>query len=286
VSRVLVTGAAGFAGRHLVAHLRARGDDVVAAGHGAEVSIDFRMAGDVAALVAEVAPDIVYHLAGTSSLAEMLRDPAGGHYNIVQPAVHVLEAAATRAPATRVLLVSTCHVYGRAARLPTDEACPLHPTDLYGAARAAVEYITDNYRQRGVPIVVARAFHHTGPGQDRRFALGDWAARGGGEVTVGNLEVRRDYSDVRDVVAGYRLLAEVGVPGEAYNLCSGAARSMRALFGLLLGPDARPVEDPARVRTNEVPVFLGSPARAEALGWRRAFSIERTLADLKASAAR
>jgi GDP-4-dehydro-6-deoxy-D-mannose reductase len=236
-------------------------------------------------LVEHARPDAVFHLAGTSSVAEMLRDPGGGHVNVVKPAVNVMEAMALRAPGARLLLVSTCHVYGRAARLPIDEACELRPADLYGAARASVEYMTRTYAQRGVPIVIARAFHHTGPGQDRRFALADWAARaakGEARIPVGNLDVRRDYADVRDVVAGYALLAERGEPGAAYNLCSGVAYAMRELFALA-APGCEPVEDPARARRNEVPEMRGTAAKAEALGWTRRFSIERTLGDLRES---
>jgi GDP-4-dehydro-6-deoxy-D-mannose reductase len=282
--RALVTGAAGFAGRHLVTALRGRGVEVVGAGHGCEAAIDFRLADDVHALLAEVRPAVVYHLAGTSSAAEMARDPEGGNYNIVQPAIHVMEAALT-VPGCRVLLVSTCDVYGRAPRLPTDETCPMAPVDLFGAARAAVEYMTRSYLQRGLPVVVARAFHHTGPGQDRRFPLADAAARARrGEPLHGeDLELRRDYSDVRDVVAGYILLAEQGTPGEAYNLCSGAARSMRTLLALLAGAEALAGLTRERARPGAVPVFMGSAAKAEALGWRRRYTIEQTLADLAAS---
>lgn len=283
--RALVTGAAGFAGRHLVALLGARGHEVVAAGHGADVSVDFRMAEDVADLVEGARPDVVFHLAGTSSAAEMVRDPAGGNANVVQPAVNVLEAVAFRAPSARVLLASGCQVYGRPPRLPIDEACPLRPTDLFGAAKAAVEYMTRTYRERGVRVVIARAFDHTGPGQDRRSPLADWAARsvaGERRIPVGDLELRRDVSDVRDVVEGYLLLAERGEPGEAYNLCSGRALALRELFALC-APGAEPVEDPARVRRGEVPALLGSPAKAEALGWARRYPIATTIADLRAS---
>ncbi len=283
--RVIVTGAGGFAGRHLTHHLRDAGHDVVAAGHAADVSMDFRMADDVHALVARVQPHVVYHLAGTSSVAEVARDPAGGNANIVQPAVNVLEAVAQRAPAARVLLVSTCHVVGRPTRLPIEEDAPLAPVDLYGAARAAVEYMARTYVQRGVDVVIARAFHHTGPGQSPRFARAAWAARarrGEREIAVGDLSLRRDYSDVRDIVAGYALLVGRAERGGVVQLCSGEARSLASVFADL-APGCTPVVDPHRLRAGEPPVLLGSPARAEALGWVRRHAWERTLADLRAS---
>ncbi len=274
--RALVTGANGFAGRHLVSLLRSRGDTVLAAGHGAPWPCDFRLGDQVAEAVEEARADVIFHLAGTSSVAEAARDPRGANENIVGPAVHVMQAAGR----ARVLLVSTCHVYGEGR---TGEEDPLGPVDVYGAARASVEYMAATFRAKGRDIVIARAFHHTGPGQDRRFAFGDWAARyAAGErvISVGNLEVRRDYADVRDIVAGYVVLAERAQSLGAYNLCSGAARSLRELFSMV-APDAVAVVDSTRIRGREVAEIVGSAARAEALGWRRFHRIEETLAALR-----
>lgn len=283
--KAIVTGANGFAGRHLVQYLRDRGDAVIAAGHGADVEIDFRFVEDAKSLVAQAQPDVIFHLAGTSSVKEVQRDPVSGNQNVVQPALNVLEAVVTEAAHARVLLVSTCHVYGRPARLPIDEAAPLAPVDLYGGARAAVEYMVATYRARGAQVVIARAFHHTGPGQDRRFAVAGWAARavaGDRAIPVGDLSLRRDYSDVRDIVAGYALLAAHGQPGEAYNLCSGRAVALSEIFALA-APDVTPAPDPARMRRNDPPVLLGTSARAEALGWTRRYALEDTIDDLRAS---
>lgn len=277
---MLVTGAGGFVGAPLVGRLRAEGHDVVAAGHHADVLLDLRAPDDVVDLVAEARPDVVVHLGGTTSPDEYARDPAGGHVNVVRPAVNVLEAVLAAAPGARVLLGSCAQVYGRTDRLPIDEACPLQPAELYGAARAAVEYMLRSYRERGLGAVVARIFLVAGPGQPRRTMLGEWAARaaaGEGTIAVGDLELRRDVVDVRDVVEGLALLATHGVPGEAYNLCGGTARRLGDLFAAV-APGATPVHDPARVRRGEPTVLLGSPAKAEALGWRRRYTVEETLA--------
>ena len=269
----LVTGAGGFAGKHLVHHLLEEGWRVAAAGHNCEWSVDFRMVDQVEQAFHEVQPDVVFHLAGTSSVAEMERDPVGGAENITVPVAHVLANIGL----ARLLLVSTCHVYGAGS---TDEEAHLRPLDRYGAARASAEFLA---QRSGKDVVIARAFHHTGPGQDRRFALADWAARwraGETRIPVGNLDVARDYSDVRDVVAGYRVLAERSRPGQAYNLCSGATVTMRELFTRLC-PGSTPIEDPTRVRGKEVPVLQGSAAKAEALGWTRKWTLEETLAGVR-----
>lgn len=279
----LVTGANGFVGRHVVGVLRARGDLVVAAGHEAEVELEMRHSEDVHALIERVAPSFVVHLAGTSSLGAMARDPTGGQDNVLLPAIHLFDAVKKHAPAARILLVSTCHVYGNAP-LPTDESAPLRPLDLYGSARASVEWMAARYVRDGVRIITARAFHHTGPGQKPPFALPDWAAQaaaGVREIRVGNLDVRRDYCDVRDVAGGYVLLAERGEG--VYNLASGVAYTARELFEMV-APGCTPVVVEDRKRRAEVPEFRGDARRAEALGWTRRFAIEDTLRELRAEA--
>lgn len=287
----LVTGAAGFAGSHLVRLLRERGHRVTAAGHHAEVEVDFLDAAQVERVCADARPDVIFHLAGTSHISAMRENPSAAHLNVVKPVVTLLDEVFYRHRSTRILLVSTCAVYGRPQKLPTPEDHPLQPVDTYGSARAAVEHVVKGYLPHGIDVVIARAYNHTGSGQDSRFALPDWRAQqregpslsleghGGGIVRVGNLDVRRDYSDVRDIVAGYLLLAERGVSGEAYNLCSGQAVSMRALFEKVC-PGATAVLDDTRLRRVDLPILWGDPSRAEALGWTRQHSLDDALAEL------
>lgn len=277
---VLVTGANGWLGRRVEATLASRGVSVVGAGHGHENSLELRLLDDVKELVARVRPSLVIHLGGTSTLGEVLRDPAGGNQNVVQPAVNVMEALATEAPGARVLLVSPAEVYGRAGRLPTDETSPLVPVDLYAAARAAVEYMSRSYRTRGVDVVVARLFACVGPGLDRRWLLGDaaWHAREGKPLRLGNPELRRDVLDVRDAVEGLLLVAERALPGGTINLCSGRAWRVAELVERI---GAAWEVDPDRAQKTDLPILLGTPARAEALGWTRRFPVEETLATLR-----
>ena len=284
--RALVTGANGFAGRHLVQQLRDAGHHVVAAGHGAEEEIDFREAEEVEWICGQANADVVFHLAGTSSLADMKRDPTGGNLNIVKPAMNLFDELLSRHRSTRLVIVSTCHVYGRPQRLPIPEDHAMAPIDLYGAARAAVEHIVKSYLALGLDIVTARAFHHTGPGQDRRFAVPDWISQHlsapDQPVRVGNLDVRRDYTDVRDVVAGYALIAERAQRGTRYNLCSGVSTPLRTLFEMAC-PGATALSDDQRTRKSEVAVLWGDPSKAEALGWTRRYDLKQTVTDLRAS---
>jgi len=284
--RALVTGANGFAGRHLVQQLRDAGHHVVAAGHGAEEEIDFREAEEVEWICGQARADVVFHLAGTSSLADMKRDPTGGNLNIVKPAMNLFDELLSRHRSTRLVIVSTCHVYGRPLRLPIPEDHAMAPIDLYGAARAAVEHIVKSYLALGLDIVTARAFHHTGPGQDRRFAVPDWISQHlsapDQPVRVGNLDVRRDYTDVRDVVAGYALIAERAQRGASYNLCSGVSTPLRTLFEMAC-PEATALSDDQRTRKSEVAVLWGDPSKAEALGWTRRYDLKQTVTNLRAS---
>jgi GDP-4-dehydro-6-deoxy-D-mannose reductase len=278
--RVLVTGAGGWIGGRLEETLRASGTSVVGAGHNHENSLELRLLDDVRALVADVRPDVVFHLGGTSRLAELLRDPASGNQNVVQPAVNVLEALASLGSGTRLVLVSPAEVYGRVGRVPTDEASPLVPVDLYASARAAVEYMSRGYAARGVDVRIARVFWCVGPGQGRGTLLGDaaWSAANGTTLRIGDPELRRDVVDVRDVVAGLVRTAEHAAPGTATNLCSGRAWRVGDLLDAV---GVRWEVDTSLARPTDVPILLGSPARAEALGWQRRHPVEETLRALR-----
>lgn len=311
----LVTGAGGFAGRHLLRLLQSaarepsvgrepsvpgasRGSDpahaVIGAGHNAPIYADFRVQAHIEALLERFRPAVVYHLAGISTPAEMQRDPVSGNAGIVQPAILLMEAMLRIVPDARLLLVSTYQVYGRPSRLPLDEDAPLAPTDLYGSARAAVEYMVRSYRERGLDVVIARAFPHTGPGRDRRCVTGDWAARlAAGElrIPVPDLSVRRDWSDVRDVVAGYRLLASSAPRNSTIQLCSGEPRPLADLFSLLTagrggvvsepGSSSPGSSSPAAAPAREIPSIFGSPARARDLGWSPRYTLQQTIGDLR-----
>jgi GDP-4-dehydro-6-deoxy-D-mannose reductase len=291
----LVTGAAGFAGRHLCARLLEDGYEVhgIAREPGPVVTsvamhtADVRDERALRRVLGATRPHEVFHLAALSdprtceANPELARDVNLGGTGAL---LAVLDAAASDAA---VLLSSSVHVYGRPRSVPVTEATPPHPLGAYASSKREAELETLAARARGRRAVVVRAFQHTGPGQSPRFALASWARQvASGELTihVGRLDLRRDYCDVRDIARGYRMLLGAVVPEGLVNLCAGTSRPLGDYLRLLTG--ARPlviVEDAGLLRENEAPDLVGDPARANALGWHPVIPIEQTLAELYSS---
>lgn len=287
-----MTGAEGFVGRHLCAHLRAVGDHVVAVDTAADVPVDVTDAGAVRGAVARGAPDVVFHLAALAHVgqswtdADRLRDiNVGGTRNVVE--------ACVQSGVPRLLLVGSAEQYGAVGseRVPIREDAPMVPITPYGKSKLAAEMLAiAAFRDHDLSVICIRAFNHTGPGQRPEFLVPGLAARiaacersGRNAIAVGNLDPVRDFVDVRDVVRAYRLLAELGKSGEAYNVCSGRGIPVADLAARLVATAVRPMEltvDPALVRPVEVPWLVGDPTRLIATtGWAPEISLEQTLAE-------
>ena len=246
-------------------------------------AVDIRDEAACRQAMADAAPHRVFHLGALTSPQACAQDPESAAATNVHGTVNVFSNMPGGALG---LFASTCHVYGAARTIPTDEAEPLRPAGVYAQSKVDAE---DWIRESMLPIVIARAFHHTGETQSSEYALAGWCARlreGASRLMVGNIDVCRDYSDVRDVVSGYALLIEEGVHREAYNLCSGQSYSMRQFIDWAKGNRALSIEvDPERMREADVPVLCGDPTRAETLGWTRKFLIKDTLAEMAGAAA-
>lgn len=291
--RVLVTGSKGFVGQWLIAHLEEQGDEVI----GLDAEVDITGSAGLRDAVVTAAPDAICHLAALASVgASWGASEATYQVNTVGTA-NLLDAALACTPRRpRVLLISSSEVYGRVSpdELPLTEESAIAPVSPYAASKAAAEIVGQQaWLGSGLEVIRARPFNHTGPGQRHDFvvpALAEQIARavrtGADRLSTGNLEARRDISDVRDVVRAYRLLLIGGEPGGVYNICRGEAVSIREVAERLLsiaGVDLPIVVDPERVRPVEIPELRGDRHRIErAVGWKPEVPLERTLADVLA----
>jgi GDP-4-dehydro-6-deoxy-D-mannose reductase len=290
--RALITGGKGFVGQWLDAHLKDHGDEVAVI----DIETDVADGAAVRRVVHDVAPDAIYHLAAMTHVGESWEDPSSVLRVNVLGTAEVLAAARTR-PEARVLVVSSAEVYGVVGpeQLPLGESTPTAPASPYAASKLAAEAVAlqawRGYRQ---PVIVVRPFNHIGPGQSPNFFVPALAKRivearrsGAGALRVGTLTTRRDFTDVRDVVAAYRLLIERGAPGEVYNVCSGRDVAMSDVATQLLalaGADLTLETDPELVRPVDVPVLRGDAGRLHAAtGWAPSIPLATTLADVLAS---
>jgi GDP-4-dehydro-6-deoxy-D-mannose reductase len=286
--RTLVTGASGFVGIHLLELL---GDEAV------PTEADVTDPEAVARVVRETEPRAVIHLAALSSVGDSWEAPSRTWEVNALGTVNVLEAVRRHRPDARVLVVSSEQVYGRPAQLPTPESTPVAPVSPYAASKAAAEVACTQAAESGLDVVVVRPFQHEGPGRDERFAVGSWSRQlaelelaGGGALRVGNLEVERDITDVRDVCRAYRLLLEPSVAAGVYNVATGKTVRLSRVVALLVGLAGVPVtveQDPSRLRPADIPVLCGDSSKLRgATGWEPQIPLEQTLSDTLEAARR
>ena len=285
--RVFVTGATGFVGPFLCAHLAACGDEVTAA----DIGLDITDPTGVAAALTDARPEIVYHLAAQADVAASWRDPEATLRVNAIGTQHVLDGARA-AGVGRVLVIGSAEEYGKVdpAAGRVGEDTPLRPISPYGASKVAAGAIAlQAWLGHGLETVRVRPFNHTGPGQTPAFFIPGFARRiaeaersGAPVITAGSLDAVRDLSDVRDVVRAYRLLAIGGEPGSVYNVCSGTGTAISELAERLLRlarVSLRIETDPALVRPAEVPVLVGDPTRLhDATGYEPQYETDATLA--------
>jgi nucleoside-diphosphate-sugar epimerase len=274
--KVLMTGFRGFTGRYLAAALAARGVRVVGLVQGGaqgddEITCDLTDAVAVREAVAHIQPTHVAHLA---ALAFVGHGDARSFYDVnLFGTLNLLDAlAAVKIPPRRVLIASSANVYGTPEVAVIDESVCPEPVNHYACSKLAMEHMAHTFFER-LPIVMTRPFNYTGVGQDEKFLIPKIVSHFKREapfIELGNLDVSRDFSDVRDVVAAYTalLLDAEGVEGQTFNVCSGRAHSLREVLNMAERISGRSMEirvNPAFVRSNEVPRLLGSGLKLQHL---------------------
>ncbi len=309
--RVLVTGASGFVGGHLVELLSESGDSVVGLSSGGRWPADLAhldrlarleafdladgtLTDDLAERIARKAPEVIYHLAAQANPRDSIEDPRGTWALNLGGTLNLLEAVRATEVRPRILLVGSGVSYGDPApeHLPVSEACPLRPNNPYAASKAAADLLgLQTHLSSGLDVLIARPFNHAGPRQSDRYVLSSFArqvaeieAGHRDRIEVGNLDVVRDFTDVRDIVRAYRLLAERGTPGEVYNIGTGRDVKLSTMLETLQKLARVPVEvhvDPDRLRPVDQPRLLANAQKIrEATTWEPRYSTEQTLADM------
>jgi GDP-4-dehydro-6-deoxy-D-mannose reductase len=303
--RALITGVGGFVGPYLVRWLQKTTDwslvglcrrDV--AGEGYErLALDLLEREPVRRTIAALAPDYVFHLAAQSHVPTSHQDAGATLANNILGQVNLLDACRELPNPPRILVVGSAEEYGlaRPEEMPLREAQPFRPTSPYAVSKAAQDLLGLQYfLAYQLPVVRVRPFTHFGPGQSERFVVSSFARQiaeiEAGQrppvLAVGNLEARRDFLDVRDVVRAYALAITVGTPGEVYNIGSGRAIQIGELLAQLLALSTVQVEvttDPERLRPSDVPLLLADSTRLqEATGWAPAIPFAQSLRDMLA----
>ncbi len=300
--RILITGGTGFVGSHLIAQLLKPGDAKIAVLAFDDPAVpepgveyhhaDIRDADTVRTIVRQFEPEHIYHLAGVATMDGATRQPALA-YEVSAIGSHNLFDAAMSSPhPPRILYVSTSHVYGRAAGRLT-ETSPVAPANPYAASKAMAEVLAFQYRGRDQGgVITVRSFSHTGPGQTPDYVFPNIAKQFAEieaglrppRLVLGNLDSKRDFSDIRDAVRAYAMVLARAKVGEVYNVCAGKAVALAEIIEIFQTVSKIKVEiaqDPARVRADEIPEICGDLTKIHAdTGWKPEIPLEQTIRDL------
>ena len=306
--RALITGISGFVGSHLAEYLLEATDWEIAGtvfgpyGSIADLSSELELYPaelsrvDVVTFILEQArPDAIIHLAAQPLVSASRRDPWGTLETNIRMQLSILEGVLRVKPDCRVLVVGSSEEYGQVSpeELPVDEDTPFRPMNPYALSKVAQDLMGLQYHLvHKLQVVRVRPFNHIGPGQRLGFVAADFASQiaavelGLQEplMTVGNLDARRDFSDVRDVVRAYAALVQQGVPGQVYNVGAGESHSIQEILDTLLSMSRVPIEvrqDPERMRPSETSDIVCDPTRIRELcGWRTTIPLAQSLRDV------
>lgn len=300
--KVLIFGCGGFVGKYLTDEFASNGYEVTGSdirlpdwADDSFISCDLLNAEDVKNVIAKVMPDIIVNLAAISSVGQSWKMPqltisvnVVGSLNILQ----AVKECCVDGKTPKVMFIGSSEEYAPASA-PVSETSPLDSNSPYGISKMTQESFAALYgREFGIDVYLVRAFNHTGVGQADNFVLPSWCKQAAeidrsgrpGVMNVGNLKVRRDFSDVRDIVRAYRLIVEKGEPGKAYNVGSGVAHSLEDMLKTITSLSAQKITinvDPARIRPTDTPVICcDNTLIKQELGWAPEHDIYDTLKEM------
>lgn len=303
-----ISGIAGFAGSFLAEELLSHGYKVTGSMLGKESTRNIRHVQDKLNLIKldvlkpnecrrrikQLNPDYIFHLAAFSSVGQSFKNETLTYKVNFEGTLNILNASLEAKNLSKLVFTSSADCYG--AFKPADKTLtenqPFNPISPYAVSKTAAELLCNFYVSRyQAPVTIARSFNHTGPRQTDNFVVSSFAKqiagieKTGGEpiIHVGDLSTKRDFSDVRDIVSGYRRLAEKGLPGEAYHFCSGKAVSIKQILEMLLKLSKKTIivkTDNSRLRKNDIPSLKGDNSKArKKLGYSPRYALNQTLED-------
>jgi len=303
MAKALITGINGFAGYHLNNHLLNCGYEVFGTekpvgNNGRKdnlFSVDIQDFEGIKEVIEEVLPDFIYHLAALTSPAESFKNPSATITNNISGQLNILESVKQlNLIDTKVLVVSSAEIYGGAEHheLPMTENTPLRPRSPYAVSKIAQDYLGYQYfASQNVKCIRVRPFNHIGPQQGPFFVVPTFAKqiaeieKGKKEsvMMVGNLESRRDFTDVRDIVKAYEMLMVKGEVGDVYNIGSGKSHQIQEILDILLSNSSADViveQDPQLMRPSDIPELRCDYSKLyHATGWKPEISLEQSLKD-------
>lgn len=307
--KALVTGITGFVGSHMAEYLlerdvevvgtirnRSRMEHIQSIQHRLKlVECELRDPFSVESLLAQERPDLIFHLAAQSFVPTSWNSPTDTIHNNVAGQLNIFEALKRLGMNSKIQIACSSEEYGHVEphETPIREENPLRPLSPYAVSKAAQDYLGyQYYKSYNLHVIRTRTFNHTGPRRGEQFVTSNFAKQIAEiekglrppVVHVGNLQAKRDFTDVRDVVHAYWLALESGVPGECYNIASGSCITIEDMLNMLLSMstiEIRVQPDPARMRPSDVEILLGDYSKFERqTGWRPRVPLEQTLSDL------
>jgi GDP-4-dehydro-6-deoxy-D-mannose reductase len=308
--KALITGIKGFVGYYLAEHLLEKNIEIVGTTRGDETDLyvsdnqvpvfhlSFNNADEILDLLNHVKPDVVFHLAGQSNVKKSWEDRALTFHANVNQTIYLLDACVKyqeQRPGFKLLTIGSSEEYGKVEsdEIPIKENTPLRPMSPYGASKAAVSMLIQQYYKAfGLHVTHARPFNHIGPRQSLGFVVPDFANQiaqiekgiNDPSIKVGNLEAIRDFTDVKDIVLAYLKLVQKGHAGEVYNVCSGNGRSIKSILDKLIKISCKDIEvvsDQDRLRPSDVPAFIGCNNKLrQDTEWEPNIAIENSLINI------